>query len=255
MSRSACEEGSRDLWSATRDRGEPGPHDDPSGAGIRTGFRDQEIRRKAERTATAAIDLAGRCGGRVRSAEPPPVADDELLRRVRSGDDHAFRELFAKYAPVANALAHRLVRQTHLAEEIVQEAFLSIWRSPERYDRSKGSVRSWLMGAVHNRAVDVIRREESQRRRAGQAATALEVVEDPVDELVAEVDRPRERALVRQALDGLPEEQRDVIAKMYFEGSTQSQIAEQTGLPLGTVKSRCLLGMRRLRGILGDLER
>lgn len=190
------------------------------------------------------------------SSTEPAAADDELLRRVRSGDDHAFRELFARYAPVANALAHRLVRQTHLAEEIVQEAFLSLWRNPERYDRSKGSVRSWLMGAVHHRAVDVVRREESQRRRAGQAATALEVVvEDPVDELVAEVDRPREQALVRQALDDLPEEQRDVIAKMYFDGSTQREIAEQTGLPLGTVKSRTLLGMRRLRAILGDLER
>jgi len=192
----------------------------------------------------------------VSSAEPAAATDDELLRRVRSGDDRAFRELFARHAPLANALAHRLVRQTHLAEEIVQEAFLSIWRSPERYDRSRGSVRSWLMGTVHHRAVDVVRREESQRRRVGQAATALEVVvEDPVDELVARVDRPRERALVRQALDGLPEEQRDVIAKMYFEGLTQTQIAERTGLPLGTVKSRTLLGMRRLRAILGDLER
>jgi RNA polymerase sigma factor (sigma-70 family) len=202
------------------------------------------------------MDLSWGRGGRVSSTEPAAPTDDELIRRVWSGDDHAFRELFAKYAPVANAVAHRLVRQTHLAEEIVQEAFLSIWRSPERYDRSKGSVRSWLMGAVHHRAVDVVRREESQRRRAGQAATALEVmVEDPVDELVAEVDRPRERALVRGALDGLPEEQRDVIDKMYFEGLTQTQIAEQTGLPLGTVKSRALLGMRRLRSILGDLER
>ena len=185
-----------------------------------------------------------------------PTADDELLRRMRSGDDHAFRELFARYASVANALAYRLVRQTQLAEEIVQESFLSIWRSPERYDRSKGSVRAWLMGAVHHRAVDVVRQEESQRRRAGRAATELEIVaEDPVDELVAAVDRPRERARVRRALDGLPEEQRDVIAMMYFEGLTQTQIADQTGVPLGTVKSRSLLGMRRLRGMLGDLER
>jgi RNA polymerase sigma factor (sigma-70 family) len=190
----------------------------------------------------------------VSSAEPAAVPDDELLRRVRSGDDHAFRELFARHAPVANAIAHRLVRQTHLAEEIVQETFLSIWRSPERYDRSKGSVRSWLMGAVHHRAVDVVRREESQRRRAGHAALEA-VVDDPIDDLVAEVDRPRERALVRQALDGLPADQRDVIAKMYFEGLTQTQIADRTGLPLGTVKSRTLLGMRRLRAILGDLER
>jgi RNA polymerase sigma factor (sigma-70 family) len=202
------------------------------------------------------MELEGKRTGGVTSADPAPMNDDELLRRVRNGDDHAFRELFSRYAPVANALAHRLVRQTHLAEEIVQETFLSIWRSPDRYDRSRGSVRSWLMGTVHHRSVDVVRREESQRRRAGQAASALAIVaEDPVDEVLAEVDRPRERALVRQALEGLPEEQRDVIAKMYFEGLTQTQIADRTGLPLGTVKSRTLLGMRRLRAILGGLER
>jgi RNA polymerase sigma-70 factor, ECF subfamily len=186
----------------------------------------------------------------------PAVEDDELLRLMRSGDEAAFRELFARHAPVAHALAHRLVRQAHLAEEIVQEAFLAVWRSPERYERSKGSVRAWLMGAVHNRAVDVVRREQSQRRRADQAATTLQiVVDDPSDDLAAEIDRPREQQLVRQALDGLPEEQRDVIASMYFDGLTQTQIAERSGLPLGTVKSRSLLAMRRLRAALGDLER
>jgi RNA polymerase sigma factor (sigma-70 family) len=186
----------------------------------------------------------------------PAVEDDELLRLMRSGDEGAFRELFARHAPVAHALAHRLVRQAHLAEEIVQEAFLAVWRSPERYERSKGSVRAWLMGAVHNRAVDVVRREQSQRRRADQVATTLQiVVDDPSDDLAAEIDRPREQQLVRQALDALPEEQRDVIASMYFDGLTQTQIAERSGLPLGTVKSRSLLAMRRLRAALGDLER
>lgn len=181
--------------------------------------------------------------------------DRELVDRVRRKDEDAFRSLFARYAPAAKSLALRVVRQTHLAEEIVQEAFLAIWRSPERFDRSKGSVRSWLMSTVHNRGVDAIRREESQRRRADQAAVVRLVVDDPTDDVAIAIDRPREQELVRKALDELPDEQRDVIAGMYFEGLTQSQIAARTGLPLGTVKSRTLLGMRRLRAFLGDLER
>lgn len=181
--------------------------------------------------------------------------DPELLLRVRSGDDRAFRMLYARHVGLAHALAYRLVRQAHLAEEIVQEAFLAVWRSPERYDGSKGSVRSWLMGAVHNRAVDAIRREQAQRRRADQAAAVRVVMDDPTDDLAASIDHPGEQQIVRKALAELPQEQRDVIAGMYFDGLTQTQIAERTGIPLGTVKSRTLLGMRRLRSFLGDLER
>ena len=202
-----------------------------------------------------AIDLAPGRGDDVRSV-PTDADDDELVRRLRSRDREAFRELFAKYAGVANALAHRMVRQGQLAEEIVQETFLAVWRSPERYEPSRGSVRSWLLAAVHHRAVDAVRREESQRRRAGRAAGHLEaVVGDPADELVVAIDRPNDQRIVREALAGLPDEQRDVIAKMYFDGLTQTQIAERTGIPLGTVKSRTLLGMRKLRAILGESVR
>jgi RNA polymerase sigma-70 factor (ECF subfamily) len=176
--------------------------------------------------------------------------------RVGAGDDRAFRELFARYASVAHALAFRLVRQAQVAEEIVQEAFLAVWRSPERYDRSRGSVRTWLMGTVHHRAVDAVRREQAQRRRASQAAAMDHgVAEDPTDEVLSAIDLPRERRLVRRALAELPDEQRDVIRQMYFDGMSQSQIAERTGLPLGTVKSRTLLGMRRLRARLEEMAR
>jgi RNA polymerase sigma factor (sigma-70 family) len=184
-----------------------------------------------------------------------PVRDEELLMRVGSGDEHAFRELFSRYAAIANALAFRLIRQAHLAEEIVQEAFLAVWRHPDRYDRARGSVRAWVLGTVHHRAVDLVRREQAQRRRAEDSAGTRTVSEDPADEVAAAVDRPRERERVRRALDELPPDQADVIRMMYFEGLTQTRIAERTGLPLGTVKSRTLLGMRRLRGLLEDDER
>lgn len=211
--------------------------------------------RKAERTATAAMELEWTWSGSLNSVEPEVAADPELLQRVRSGDEGAFRELYSRHVTLAHALAYRLVRQAHLAEEIVQEAFLALWRTPERYDGSKGSVRSWLMGAVHNRAVDAIRREQAQRRRTDQAAATRVVIDDPAEDLAAAMDLPGEQQIVRKALAELPEEQRDVISRMYFDGLTQTQIAERTGIPLGTVKSRTLLGMRRLRSFLGDLER
>jgi RNA polymerase sigma factor (sigma-70 family) len=192
----------------------------------------------------------------MRSAEPTGAHDEELLVRVGDGDDRAFRELFARYATVAHALAFRLVRQAQVAEEIVQEAFLAVWRNPERYDRARGSVRSWLMGTVHHRAVDAVRREQAQRRRAEQAASLGPGVEDdPIDDVLAAIDLPRDRRLVRRALAELPDEQRDVIQRMYFDGLSQSQIADRTGLALGTVKSRTLLGMRRLRASLEGLAR
>ena len=189
----------------------------------------------------------------MRSAEPADARDEDLLLRLGAGDEQAFRELFGRYAAVAHALAFRLVRQAQVAEEIVQESFLAVWRNPDRYDAARGSVRSWLMGTVHHRAVDAVRREQAQRRRAEQASElGPGIVEDPVDDVLAAIDLPRERRLVRVALGELPEEQREVIQRMYFDGLSQSQIAERTGLPLGTVKSRTLLAMRRLRATLGE---
>jgi RNA polymerase sigma-70 factor, ECF subfamily len=182
--------------------------------------------------------------------------DRELVQRIDRGDEDAFRGLFGRYAPSAMALARRVARQPFLAEEIVQEAFLAVWRSPSGYDPQRGSVRAWLMGMVHHRAVDAVRREESQRRRAEESIVSDPVVsDDPADDVADQIDLPQERKAVRAALDGLPEEQRQVIELMYFGGLSQSAISEQLSLPLGTVKSRTLLGMRRLRGAIGGWER
>ena len=190
------------------------------------------------------------------SVDLSDARDRELLARLRGGDEDAFRGLFDRYAPTAKALALRVVRQAHLAEEIVQEAFMAVWKNPDGYDADRGSVRSWLMGMVHHRAVDLVRREEAHRRRAEDAIPeAYEEAADHADDVVEEIGRPEERRIVRAALAELPEEQRRVLEMMYFDGLSQSQIAEATGLPLGTVKSRALLGMRRMRGALEGIER
>jgi RNA polymerase sigma-70 factor (ECF subfamily) len=148
------------------------------------------------------------------------------------------------------------VRQPFLAEEIVQEAFLAVWRNPGGYDPQRGSVRAWLMGMVHHRAVDTVRREESQRRRVEESQLSDPVVQpDPAEDVVDEIGLPEERRAVRAALDELPAEQRQVIELMYFDGLSQSKISDQLGLPLGTVKSRTLLGMRRLRSSIGGWPR
>ena len=190
------------------------------------------------------------------AADPPQSRDRDLMRRIGAGDEDAFRGLFRRFAPNAQALAQRIVRQPFLAEEIVQEVFLAVWRRPEGYEPERGSVKSWLMGMVHHRAVDAVRREEAQRRRAEEALPeALELDDDPSITVVEELDAPQERKAVRGALLELPEEQRRVLELMYFGGMSQSQISEQLSLPLGTVKSRTLLGMRRLRSALIGMER
>ena len=182
--------------------------------------------------------------------------DRELVEAIARGEEEAFRGLFGRYAPTALALARRIVRQSFLAEEIVQEAFLAVWRNPDGFDEQRGSVKAWLMGMVHHRAVDAVRREESQRRRAEESKRSDPIVVlDHADQVVEEVGAPQERAAVRGALGELPQEQRQVIELMYFDGLSQSKIAERLGLPLGTVKSRTLLGMRRLRSAMAELER
>ena len=174
---------------------------------------------------------------------------DDLLRRIADRDESALRELFREYAPYAMGLAVRIVGSPVLAEEVVQEVFLSVWQHAGDYRSELGSVRAWLFASVHNRAVDCVRREEAFRRRAHEEAVLIpELEEADVAESVADSAGVADtRMRIRAALDQLPFEQRDVVERMYFEGRTQATIAVETGLPLGTVKSRSLLAMRRLR--------
>jgi RNA polymerase sigma-70 factor (ECF subfamily) len=156
---------------------------------------------------------------------------------------------------VAKALALKIIRQPFLAEEITQEAFLALWRRPRAYREDRGSVRAWLMSTVHHRAVDLIRREEAQRRRAEEMDRTDAVEQDVGEAFVEEAAFEERRAAAVAALGELPPEQRQVLEMMYFEGKSQSKVAGELGLPLGTVKSRTLLGMRRLRSAIVEETR
>ena len=184
----------------------------------------------------------------VRSLED--ARDRDLVRRVIAKDEEAFRSLFRRYAPMAKALALRVVRQTFVAEEIVQEAFLALWRNPGAFREDRGSFRAWMLSTVHHRAVDAVRREEAWRRRSRELDPDALVAEDVGATVVEELDHAAMRREIRAALDQLPVEQRQVLEMMYFEAKTQAMIAEELKLPLGTVKSRTLLGMRRLRDLV-----
>ena len=188
---------------------------------------------------------------------PESAPDAELVRRAAVGERWSREVIYRRHVGYLMGFAARLLGNRGDAEEIVQETFLAVWRHPEGYDEERGTVKAWLMGMVHHRAVDLVRREESQRRRAESAQAQDSVLEDAdvAESVVEELGVPEERKAVRAALGELPPEQQQVIELMYFGGLTQSAIAERLSLPLGTVKSRTLLGMRRLRTALAGIER
>jgi RNA polymerase sigma-70 factor (ECF subfamily) len=180
-------------------------------------------------------------------------ADRHDLRLVARGDETALLQLLRRHEPAATALATRVTRARFLAEEVVQEAFVSMWRNPDACREDRGTVRNWLLSMVHHRAVDAVRREESQRRRT-ERAEAVHLVDEEFEEQVVEAaDAVASRRAVRRALAELPPEQRRVLELAYFEGKTQVVISKELGVPLGTVKSRTLFGLRRLRALLKEI--
>jgi RNA polymerase sigma factor (sigma-70 family) len=159
--------------------------------------------------------------------------------------DGSIADLLNSYTGRALALARRIVVDDGLAEDVVQEAFLAYWRNPGAFDAARGSFGSWFLALVHHKAVDAVRREASHRRRLDAAGEMFESGDVPdVAEGVA--DRMAD-ARVRTALESLPAVQREAIVLAYWGGYTQREIAARTGAPLGTVKTRMLVGMRRLQ--------
>jgi RNA polymerase sigma-70 factor, ECF subfamily len=186
-----------------------------------------------------------------RAVQLRALTDEALMQRVDRADPVAFEVIFDRHGGAAFSLAYRMSGLRTIAEDIVQETFLSLWRRGGRYDAARGGVRSWVLGAVHNKAIDSFRHET--------ATTSRDVSEDAVlaelvapDRTDAEAVRRAEAREVRGALDRLPTEQRHVIELAYFGGFTHSQIADMLELPAGTVKGRMGLGLVKLRLSLGD---
>jgi RNA polymerase sigma factor (sigma-70 family) len=182
----------------------------------------------------------------------PPMAetDLELVRRVAAQDPGAFESLYRRYGPSVYGVALRILRQAFLAQEVVHDTFLALWNAPDAYDPSRGPFRAFLLSLAHHRAVDAVRREERLRDRERRSNPELAPVEDQMEAVVEEVDLADRRRQVREALRALPEDQRRLVELMYFEGWTQTKIAEAERIPLGTVKSRVFAAMRRLREAL-----
>jgi RNA polymerase sigma-70 factor (ECF subfamily) len=174
-------------------------------------------------------------------------SDEALLALVSRSDERALGELYDRYGRVAYGLALRILRDRSLAEDAVQEAFLTVWRSAGSFAAERAKPSTWLLTLVHRRAVDLVRREE-RRRTTSLDTTNVEGAEGTDDEATL---RSRRR-IVQDALRQLPDEQREALELAYYGGFTQSELAERLGLPLGTIKSRMFTGLRRLRDLLAD---
>jgi RNA polymerase sigma-70 factor (ECF subfamily) len=184
-------------------------------------------------------------------ADPEP-GDDQLIAAVARGDHPALLALYDRHGRVAYGLAYRILGEAGAAEEAVQDAFLRVWRRAATFDPSRGVVRSWLMTIVHHCAIDLLRRKASAPPVVAGLDEIAErqAVPDAWGDVVGRMERDR----VRSAVATLPGDQRRAIEMAFFDGLTHREIAERDGLPLGTVKGRLRLGLRRLYGMLAEPE-
>ena len=173
------------------------------------------------------------------------MTDEQLIEAVAGGDEQALAELYDRLGGVAYRVALRVLRDPALAEDAVQDAFLSAWRTAAGFDPRRGSASTWLLTFVHRRAVDLVRRED---RRRGDPLDDAPVPSGEATEERAEVRDERRR--VQAALAQLSADQREALELAYYGGLTQSELAERLGVPLGTVKSRMFAGLGRLRELL-----
>jgi RNA polymerase sigma-70 factor, ECF subfamily len=180
------------------------------------------------------------------------LADEDLMTLVDGDDSDAFAVIYDRHGGAAYSLAHRIAGEPGMAEDVTQEAFLSIWRSSARFDAARGSVRTWVLGIVRNRAIDAL-------RRTARPAPKLDLDDDAVLETQPAGERTEAEAIrretantLRQALGLLPREQSQVIELAYFGGFSHSEIADMLGAPIGTIKGRMRLGLEKIRATLAE---
>jgi RNA polymerase sigma-70 factor (ECF subfamily) len=172
-------------------------------------------------------------------------ADRAVLARISGGELAALEDLYDRYKTMAYSIAYRITNDPTLAEDVVQDAFLGAWRNAARYVEGRGSVKTWLLSIVHHRAIDAIRRRRPTTELPEIDAGLPEALTLP--DVWAEVSASLDAVTVREALVALSDVQREALELAYFGGLTQQEIAERTGTPLGTVKSRMRLGLLAMR--------
>jgi RNA polymerase sigma-70 factor (ECF subfamily) len=173
------------------------------------------------------------------------LADEDLISFVGQGDAEAFTTLYDRHSRAAFSLAYRMMGERQAAEDLAQDAFLKVWRSASSYRAERGSVRTWILSIVHNRGIDQIRSYASRRRT--QDKIEASAPRSQPSEAFAQTWRNSQRDQIREALNTLPPEQLKILELAYFSGYTHVEISDLLSLPLGTVKSRMRLGLKKIR--------
>src|SRR5829696_3660221 len=173
------------------------------------------------------------------------LADEDLISLVETGDADAFATLYDRHSRAAFSLAYRMMGERQASEDLAQDAFLKVWRNAASYRAERGSVRTWILSIVHNRGIDQLRSTASRRRT--QERIEASAPRSQPSEAFAETWRNSQRDQVREALDTLPPEQLKILELAYFSGYTHVEISDLLGLPLGTVKGRMRLGLKKIR--------
>jgi RNA polymerase sigma-70 factor (ECF subfamily) len=173
------------------------------------------------------------------------LADENLISFVGQGDAEAFTTLYDRHSHAAFSLAYRVMGERQAAEDLVQEAFLKLWRSATSYRPERGSVRTWLLSIVRNRGIDQLRSQASRRRT--QEKIEASAPRSQPSEAFAETWRNSQRDQLREALNTLPPEQLKILELAYFSGYTHAQISQLVDVPLGTIKGRMRLGLKKMR--------
>ncbi len=168
------------------------------------------------------------------------TSDLALVRAVRAGNESAMAALYDRYSPIVYSVALRVLKDTSAAEDVLQDIFMQLWRNPAAFDSSRGNMAAWLAVISRNRAIDTLRRRRPE-------SDIEEVVLSVQPDLALDAERARAMDKVRGTLQGMPVAQRSALEMAYFEGLSHSEIAEKTGEPLGTIKTRIRTGLLVLR--------